>query len=52
MLAATVDARDLALWALVVTAPFALVLIVALLRGYEISVHLTRRDRAAGSGRE
>ena len=43
------DART-ALWVvLILSAPWALVLVVALVRGYEITVTLTRR-RGRGSG--
>lgn len=39
----TADARSAALVAVVAVAPLALVIIVALLRGYTITVHLDRR---------
>jgi len=41
----TADARSLALVALIAVAPLAIVLIIALLRGYSIDVHFKRRDR-------
>ncbi len=40
-----IAARDLAVWAIVSTVPIAVVVIVALLRGYTISLHLTRDGR-------
>jgi hypothetical protein len=39
------DARSLALVALIAVAPLALVLMVALLRGYTITIHLVRDQR-------
>jgi len=41
----TADARNLALVAIIAVAPLAIVLIIALLRGYSIDVHFKRRDR-------
>lgn len=41
----TADARSAALVALVAIAPLAIVLIVALLRGYSIDIHFKRRDK-------
>lgn len=38
----TADARNLALIAVIAVAPLAIVLIVALLRGYTIDLHMTR----------
>jgi hypothetical protein len=40
----TEDARNLAIIAVVAIAPLAIVLIIALLRGYTIDLHM-RRDR-------
>lgn len=42
MLATSADPRTLAIVALIATAPIAIVLVVALLRGYTIDIHLTR----------
>jgi len=44
----TSGARDLAVVALIAVAPLAIVLIVALLRGYSIDVHFKRRDKREG----
>jgi len=41
----TSDARDLAAIALIAIAPLAIVLLVALLRGYTITVHMTRENK-------
>jgi hypothetical protein len=51
LLSTASDARDLAIVALVAIAPLAIVLIVALLRGYTISLHLERGSNG-GRGRE
>lgn len=40
----TSDARNLAIIAVIAVAPLAIVLIIALLRGYQIDLHM-RRDR-------
>jgi len=39
------DARALALVALIAVAPLAIVLVIALLRGYTISLHMTREGK-------
>lgn len=41
----TEDARNLAAVAVLAVAPLALVLIFAILRGYTITIHLTREER-------
>lgn len=41
----TSDARDLAFIAIIAVAPLAIVLIVALMRGYTITVHMTRESK-------
>lgn len=41
----TDDARNLAAIALIAIAPLAIVLIVALLRGYTIDIHMTRDEK-------
>lgn len=41
----TADARNLALIAVIAVAPLAIVLIVALFRGYTIDLHMTREER-------
>lgn len=41
----TEDARNLALIAVIAVAPLAIVLLVALLRGYTIDLHMTREER-------
>lgn len=41
----TEDARNLAIIAVIAVAPLAIVLIFALLRGYEITVHMVRRSK-------
>lgn len=41
----TPEARSAALVALVAIAPLAIVLIVALLRGYSIDIHFKRREK-------
>lgn len=40
----TADARSLALVALIAVAPLAIVLVIALLRGYTIDLHMTRDE--------
>jgi hypothetical protein len=42
----TADARSAAIVAVVAVAPLAIVLIIALLRGYTIDLHMTRPDRS------
>jgi hypothetical protein len=42
------DARTVALVSLVAVAPLAICVIVAMLRGYTISVHLTREGQRRG----
>jgi hypothetical protein len=44
------EARDAALIALVAIAPLAIVLIVALIRGYTVTVHLTRDSKKHDGG--
>lgn len=39
------DVRDIAMVAVVAVAPLAIILIVAMLRGYDITVHLRRPPR-------
>ena len=39
------DYAQLALVAVIATAPLAITLIIAILRGYTISVHMTREDK-------
>lgn len=41
----TGDARALAIVALIAVAPLAIVLVIALLRGYTISLHMTRDEK-------
>lgn len=46
----TADARNLAIIAVIAVAPLAIVLMVALLRGYEITVHFIRDRRRRERG--
>lgn len=39
------DARALGLVAIIAVAPLAIVLVIALLRGYTITLHMTREER-------
>jgi hypothetical protein len=41
----TEDARSLAIIALIAVAPIVVVLLFAILRGYTVTLHMTREDR-------
>ena len=41
----TADMRSLAIVALVASVPLAVIVLVALLRGYSIDLHMTRQNR-------
>jgi hypothetical protein len=41
----TSDARDLAIIAVIAVAPLAIVLVFSILRGYTITLHMTRDER-------
>jgi len=48
----TSDARDLAIIAVIAVAPLAIVLIFAILRGYTVTVHMTREGRRRRRGED
>jgi hypothetical protein len=41
---------DIAIFSVIATVPIAVVLIIALLRGYTISLHMTRNDKKNDRG--
>lgn len=45
----TDDARNLAIVAVFATAPIALVLLLAILRGYTVTLHMTRDGNGKGN---
>lgn len=46
----TEDARNLAIIAVIAVAPLAIVLVFSILRGYTITLHMTREDRRRRRG--
>jgi hypothetical protein len=46
----TADARSLAIVALVAVAPIVVVLLFAILRGYTVTLHMTRDHKRSGNG--
>jgi hypothetical protein len=48
----TAEARDVALIAVIALAPLAIVIIIALLRGYTLDLHMRRRGKRRDEGDE